>query len=294
MSRSGRGPSRTGIQSWQRTSSFSNLIQRELGWQLDEEEGRDRDQEVSAAAAAEIASAPAVPAERVRITLDGFPRGRRTGDLFHDVFEQLDFASATEHEVAAVSQAKLDGFGFTPGFSVDELEVRRAQMVRAIRETLETPLFAGGPRLVDIGARNKFAELEFRMPVGEGDLGLNAVSPGRGVSRAPQGIAQRRTAPAYADRLERLGFRELRGFLKGYINLVFEHGGLWYVVDYKTNHLGDHRDDYGPSAMRRELEESHYFLQYHLYALALNRYLAHWQKGYTLQTSTSAACSICS
>ncbi|MCC6667163.1 MAG: exodeoxyribonuclease V subunit beta [Polyangiaceae bacterium] len=268
------------IHSWQRTSSFSNLIQRELGWQLDEEEGRDRDQEVSAAAAAEIASAPAAPAERVRITLDGFPRGRRTGDLFHDVFEQLDFASATEHEIAAVSQAKLDGFGFTPGFSVDELEVRRAQMVRAIRETLETPLFAGGPRLADIGARNKFAELEFRMPVGEGDLGLTRCRLAEVFRAHPSDRPGGALPPAYADRVERLGFRELRGFLKGYIDLVFEHGGLWYVVDYKTNHLGDHRDDYGPSAMRQELEESHYFLQYHLYALALDRYLAHWQKGY--------------
>lgn len=271
-------PSR--IHSWQRTSSFSNLIQRELGWQLDEEEGRDRDEVVSAVGEAELAPAPALPAERVRITLDGFPRGRRTGDLFHDVFEQLDFVSATEQQIAAVAQAKLDGFGFTQRFSAEELESRRAQMVRAVRETLETPLLGGGPRLGDIGARRKFAELEFRMPVGEGDAGLTRRRLAEVFRAHPSDRPSGALPAAYADRVERLGFRELRGFLKGYIDLVFEHAGLWYVVDYKTNHLGDHLDDYGPGAMRRELEESHYFLQYHLYTLALDRYLAHWQKGY--------------
>ncbi|MBI3203981.1 MAG: exodeoxyribonuclease V subunit beta [Myxococcales bacterium] len=278
------------VHSWQRTSSFSNLIQRELGWQLDQEEGRDRDEEGDAGGVAEVAPEPVAPAERVRITLDGFPRGRRTGDLIHDVFEHLDFATATDDEIAAVVQAKLDGFGFTPSFTPEEASVRRAQLVRAVRETLEAPLFAGGPRLRDIGARNKFAELEFRMPVGEGDAGLTRRRLAEVFRAHPSDRPSGALPAAYADRVERLGFRELRGFLKGYVDLVFEHAGLWYVVDYKTNHLGDFRDDYGVSAMRRELDESHYFLQYHLYALALDRYLAHWQRGYQYEKHFGGVC----
>ena len=51
-------------------------------------------------------------------------------------------------------------------------------------------------------------------------------------------------------------------------------------MDYKTNHLGDCREDYDLAAMTREMSHSHYFLQYHLYAMALHRYLRMLQKGY--------------
>jgi exodeoxyribonuclease V beta subunit len=77
-----------------------------------------------------------------------------------------------------------------------------------------------------------------------------------------------------------LAFRDLSGFLVGFVDLVFEHEGRWYVVDYKTNHLGDTIADYDTRAMTRALVESHYYLQYHIYTVALHRYLKHFLKGY--------------
>ena len=32
--------------------------------------------------------------------------------------------------------------------------------------------------------------------------------------------------------------RELHGMLMGFADLVFQHGGRYWVLDYKTNHLG--------------------------------------------------------
>jgi exodeoxyribonuclease V beta subunit len=69
----------------------------------------------------------------------------------------------------------------------------------------------------------------------------------------------------------------------GFIDLVFEHQGRWFLVDYKTNHLGDTLGDYGAVAMARAMAESHYYLQYHIYTVALHRYLTHLQKGYDYQ-----------
>ena len=43
----------------------------------------------------------------------------------------------------------------------------------------------------------------------------------------------------------RLAFRDLDGYLKGFIDLVFEHDGRYYVLDWKSNHLG-----YAPSRLR--------------------------------------------
>jgi exodeoxyribonuclease V beta subunit len=56
--------------------------------------------------------------------------------------------------------------------------------------------------------------------------------------------------------------------------MVFTYEGKWYLVDYKSNHLGDTYADYGGEALSREMTEHHYFLQYHIYVVALHRYLS--------------------
>ena len=71
----------------------------------------------------------------------------------------------------------------------------------------------------------------------------------------------------------RLGFVPLRGYLRGFIDLVFRHEGRFYVVDYKANHLGEHAAHYALPALSEAMVRGQYFLQYHLYALALHRYL---------------------
>jgi exodeoxyribonuclease V beta subunit len=78
----------------------------------------------------------------------------------------------------------------------------------------------------------------------------------------------------------RLSFATLEGYLKGFIDLVFEHGGRYYIVDWKSNHLGQAPDAYGPAALARAMNVHGYHLQHLLYALALHRYLARRLAGY--------------
>ncbi|MGM0700859.1 MAG: exodeoxyribonuclease V subunit beta [Pseudomonadota bacterium] len=66
----------------------------------------------------------------------------------------------------------------------------------------------------------------------------------------------------------------LNGMLKGFIDLVFEHRGRYYVLDWKSNHLGPDDDAYTPDAMRTAMAEKRYDLQAALYLLALHRLLA--------------------
>ncbi|WP_104203918.1 UvrD-helicase domain-containing protein [Billgrantia saliphila] len=65
----------------------------------------------------------------------------------------------------------------------------------------------------------------------------------------------------------------LNGMLKGFIDLVFEHEGRYYVADWKSNHLGPDDSAYSPEAMREAVAEKRYDLQYALYLLALHRLL---------------------
>jgi exodeoxyribonuclease V beta subunit len=66
---------------------------------------------------------------------------------------------------------------------------------------------------------------------------------------------------------------ELNGMLKGFIDLVFEHGGRYYVADYKSNYIGPDDASYTPEAMARVVAEKRYDIQYALYLLALHRLL---------------------
>ena len=67
--------------------------------------------------------------------------------------------------------------------------------------------------------------------------------------------------------------RILNGMLKGFIDLVFEHEGRFYTLDYKSNWLGPGPADYGGTKMRERVLDSRYDLQYVLYTLALHRLL---------------------
>jgi exodeoxyribonuclease V beta subunit len=65
----------------------------------------------------------------------------------------------------------------------------------------------------------------------------------------------------------------LNGMLKGFIDLIIEHDGRWYIIDYKSNWLGPDQHAYTAEAMRASILDSRYELQYSLYLLALHRLL---------------------
>ena len=61
--------------------------------------------------------------------------------------------------------------------------------------------------------------------------------------------------------------------MKGFIDLVFEWQGQLYLVDYKSNHLGNRVEDYGRSQLAAAMTEARYDLQYYIYSVTLHRYL---------------------
>jgi exodeoxyribonuclease V beta subunit len=68
--------------------------------------------------------------------------------------------------------------------------------------------------------------------------------------------------------------------VRGFMDMVFEQGGRYYLVDWKSNHLGYRVEDYGREALKRAMVQKMYPLQYLLYTVALNRYLSLRVKDY--------------
>ncbi len=69
-------------------------------------------------------------------------------------------------------------------------------------------------------------------------------------------------------------FDAKQGWLKGFMDLVFEHAGRFYIVDWKSNWLGAGVEAYDAAGMHGAMVQHSYLLQADLYTLALHRYLS--------------------
>ena len=273
---------RTELDRLWRTASFTQMssareTKRPRGLVVDPDLGRDRD---------ELLVPPVVElpgdAHDDRVPLATFPRGAKAGIMFHDILEHLDFGASDEERRALVA-SKLGAHGYASSSAQPWIEIADD----ALRDVLATPLehaitrpvpIQGPCPLARIPRHQRLDELEFVFPVAdsEASLALDRQALAGVFARHPEGLP-----PDYPSRLAALPFAPLRGFLKGFIDLCFVHEGRWYLVDYKTNHLGDTWNDYGPDALAELMAHEHYVLQYHLYVVALVRHLACRIRGFS-------------
>ena len=72
----------------------------------------------------------------------------------------------------------------------------------------------------------------------------------------------------------------MNGFLRGYIDAIFHDGERYYLIDYKSNHLGARQTDYAPDALVGAMIDHDYVLQALLYTVALDRHLTVCVSGY--------------
>ncbi|RKD87109.1 exodeoxyribonuclease V subunit beta [Kushneria marisflavi] len=200
-----------------------------------------------------------IPLPPVRRLLD-FPRGPRAGTFLHALLENIEPDRLGELA--------------TPGSSYWEAlhrlirqRVQRGNLdphwIEVLHDwccaVLTAPLHPSLPGLSLERLDGWRTELEFWLPA-------------RGISsrRLDALICQHEPLPGI--RAE-LAPRTLAGMLKGYIDLVIEHDGCFYVLDWKSNHLGDTLEAYDQAAMVASVVSHRYDVQYVIYTLALHRHL---------------------
>jgi exodeoxyribonuclease V beta subunit len=256
-----------------RISSFSALTSHGPGAEQPaqvEEQLRDHD------ARAPAPPATASPALGSPLRLVDFPRGAKAGSFFHDVLEHYDFTSPRPLALRELVSARLAEYRYP----VEQWCDRVCEHLYAV---LDTPLASADPsapvRLGEVPLAARLSELEFCVPVGGRGREPRALTA-RDLARVFREHPSEELAREYAAAVARLDFVPLRGYLRGFIDLVFRHGERYFVVDYKGNHLGDHASDYGPRGLTDAMLRGQYYLQYHLYALALHRYLGRRLRGY--------------
>ena len=202
-----------------------------------------------------------------------FPAGRRPGVALHALFEHLDFAGSMP-VIKALATDVLTRHGLAD-------PVDRIQAVTTMASRVCSTLLPGaGFPLCEVPASSTLREWSFHLPLGVIETGTLAR-----VFSQHGGELGRRYAPA----LRQLGGDRVDGFLTGVVDLAFERAGLWYVVDWKSNHLGHDPASYHADALEHEMFESHYVLQYHLYLVALQRFLRLRVPGYSYDSHIGGA-----
>ncbi|CAN7596170.1 exodeoxyribonuclease V subunit beta [Variovorax paradoxus] len=180
-----------------------------------------------------------------------FPRGAMPGNFLHDQLEWLasedfDLNRSPDRSEQLQRRCERQGWG-----------ERAAEVREWLGEVLRTPIPPLGADLESVGT--VLPEMEFWLPVD----GLSA--------SAIDGLCRDHLLAGCARPI--LPERELRGMLMGFADVVFEYGGRYWVLDYKSNHLGESDANYTPDALEGAMAAHRYDVQAAVYLLALHRLL---------------------
>ncbi|NNM53018.1 MAG: exodeoxyribonuclease V subunit beta [Pseudomonadales bacterium] len=180
-----------------------------------------------------------------------FPRGPLPGNFLHEQLEWLalegfDAVNEISFDTRMAGRCERAGWGH-----------RQGDVIAWLRAIATTPLPALGVALCNLA--NVIPEMEFWFPCDH--------------------LATRTLDAFCRDQLlgdllrPELPERELHGMLKGYADLVFEHEGRYWVLDYKSNALGGDDAAYHLQSLASGMAAHRYEIQGMIYLLALHRLL---------------------
>jgi exodeoxyribonuclease V beta subunit len=194
-------------------------------------------------------SAPAVPTQPA--PWHRFPRGALPGQFVHELLEWMhDEGFAQIHQPRYREQILARCARSTwQGWQED-----LADWLLQLTRTSLPPLSAS---LAELGQAQ--AETEFWIPA----TNLRTAELDR--------LCQTHILPGQARTA--LSERQVTGMLHGFIDLVFEHGGRYWILDYKSTALGNDDAAYHTTALQAALIDKRYEVQGMIYLLALHRML---------------------
>jgi exodeoxyribonuclease V beta subunit len=176
----------------------------------------------------------------------GFPKGPVAGTAIHKIFEHRDFrfdlAETSDHSELVLDV--LDEYG---------IEGKWMPVIQKMIRDVAGADF-GDLKLASVTPQDELREMEFNFPISPANAeDLYSI------------IRDKNSIP--------LSNRKIHNYLTGFIDLIVRQNGKYYLLDYKSNYLGDNPEDYSSESLEREMLSAGYDLQYHLYTVALKKHL---------------------
>ena len=179
----------------------------------------------------------------LKLTRHTFPRGARVGVVLHSLMEHIDFTESDQQEACLRTCHRL-------GLDEAWLPV----LEQWLNDILDAPL--GTTQLRKITWNDRLDEMEFHFPLATSGNLIEFLQE---------------TGYINPTRLENL---DLEGMMTGMIDLLYRHEGRYFIVDYKSNHLGHDFSSYRPDKVAEAMRHHQYRLQYLIYTVAVHRMLS--------------------
>ncbi|WP_370580640.1 exodeoxyribonuclease V subunit beta [Snodgrassella alvi] len=204
---------------------------------------------------AEVQTQPLSPDTEAETPVLAFERGINAGLCLHAILEQTEFslpATATEQEHILDCLAR---YGF---------DSRHSTTMQTLTDTVRQCQLSPQTIIADIPKAQRVAEMNFMLRVADFSI-ADLQQWFTHTSGLPQCCVQA---------AQELDFATVNGFINGAIDLLGEdrHGQV-YVIDYKSNHLGNRLSDYTRENMDEAIAKHHYYLQALIYSIACARFL---------------------
>ncbi len=180
------------------------------------------------------------------ITKHSFPKGKDTGNLLHYIFEEIEFSNNANHDKIIDDQVN------NLGFDADLKPFLKDWISECLNIFITNDL-----RLCDLHQDDVLKEMEFHFPVA--NLSVKELLS---VVRVES-----------ENKNSNLSEDKISGFMKGFIDLIFRYKGKYFILDYKSNYLGETEEDYAEETLMSAMKSSFYDIQYYIYSLALKKFL---------------------
>ncbi len=226
--------------------SFSALLKQQNGHQFD---ARIQPAGVDALYDSAIGRElnPILPSDADLQAHFNLPASAHMGNFLHEVLQYLDFQTPDYSRL----ESKLQTYGYET-----DLQTPVESLLNDVLATALNP--ESSLRLADLSHRQRLNEVEFFYPLKRLD------------AKAFNQLLQSYPPAAASGALQ---FKQLQGFMRGFIDLVFYWQGKYYLLDYKSNRLGFSLADYQTEGLNHAMQQHHYVLQYLIYSVALQQYL---------------------
>ncbi|AHH10816.1 Exodeoxyribonuclease V beta chain [Borrelia coriaceae ATCC 43381] len=178
------------------------------------------------------------------------PRGKDIGNILHDIMKDINFSDAKNNfnnfqkiNITLIQQ-KIEHFN-------SKLNTTKIQemLTTMIYNILNTKIKFIDARLCDIQKLQK--EMEFLIKINTKTY-------------------ERKSLFKVHNKLD---LTLHGGYIKGIIDLIFKINHKVYILDYKTNYLGENLEDYNLTNLTNKMQQEKYDLQYKIYTLGIKEIL---------------------
>jgi exodeoxyribonuclease V beta subunit len=175
------------------------------------------------------------------------PGGANTGSMLHEILEVIDYQTVVKHpdgllvrkDTREIIETAMARYGIAPSYQNEVCKLIAATL------TAKVPVAQDVILLGDLKPSQRLHETEFFFPMPMAGSHTPVV-PDLDIKGGP------------------------KGYIRGFIDLIFQSNGKFYIADWKSNRLAE---GYARASMEKSMAEANYHLQYKIYTVATLRWL---------------------